>query len=84
MWVESEPGGRWIWTSSGTHLLVYRSADISAATAHRQGGGQQAGIVGLDLGSVLPSGAVTGATFPQRRSPGDHAASPVPESGRHL
>jgi hypothetical protein len=63
MWVESGPDGRWIWTSSGTHLVVYRSSDISAATAHRQRSGRQAGIVGIDLGSVLPSGAVTGATF---------------------
>jgi hypothetical protein len=63
MWDELEPDGRWIWTSSGTHLLVYRSADITAGIARRQRAGRQAGIVGVDLGSVLPSGAVTGATF---------------------
>jgi hypothetical protein len=63
MWAEAGPDGRWIWTSSGTHLLAYRSADITAATAHRQRDGEAAGIVGLDLGPVLPSGAVTGATF---------------------
>jgi hypothetical protein len=63
MWVEAGPDGRWVWTSSGTHLLVYRSADISAATAHRQRSGRQGGIVGVDLGSALSCGAVTGATF---------------------
>ena len=63
MWDEIEPDGRWIWTSSGTHLLIYRSADITATTARRQRSGERAGIVGVDLGSVLPSGAVTGATF---------------------
>ncbi|MGZ4225882.1 MAG: hypothetical protein ACXVS6_04120 [Solirubrobacteraceae bacterium] len=63
MWDEIGPDGRWIWTSSGTHLLVYRSADITPATARRQHTSNHAGIVGVDLGSVLPSGAVTGATF---------------------
>jgi hypothetical protein len=63
MWVEIEPDGRWIWTSSGAHLLAYRSADITAAAAHRQRSGPQRGTVGLDLGPVLPSSAVTGATF---------------------
>lgn len=63
MWDEIEPDGRWIWTSSGDHLLAYPSAEITAATARRQRTGRQGGIVGIDLGSVLPSSAVTGATF---------------------
>jgi hypothetical protein len=63
MWDEIDPDGRWIWTSSGTHLLAYRAADITAATARRQRAGKLAGIVGVDLGSVLPTGAVTGAAF---------------------
>ena len=65
MWDEIEPDGRWIWTSSGTHLLIYRSADITAATARRQRTGRQGGIAGVDLGPILPSSAVTGATFYQ-------------------
>ena len=63
MWDEISPDGRWIWTSSGTHLLAYRATDIRAATARRQRLGRLGGIVGRDLGSVLPSGSVTGATF---------------------
>ena len=65
MWSEVEPDGRWIWTSSGTHLLIYRSSDITAATARRQRAGRQGGIIGVDLGAVLPSSGVTGATFYQ-------------------
>jgi hypothetical protein len=63
MWDEISPDGQWIWTSSGTHLLAYRAADITVATARRQRAGKTAGIVGLDLGAVLPSSGVTGATF---------------------
>jgi hypothetical protein len=63
MWAEVSPDGRWIWTSSGTHLLVYRSADVSRSTAERQRAGQIGGIFGKDLGPVLPASGVTGATF---------------------
>jgi hypothetical protein len=72
MWDEIGPDGRWLWTSSGTHLLAYRTTDITEATASRQRAGKSPGIVGVDLGSVLPTSAVTGATFyrdPRRRIP---------------
>ena len=68
MWDEIGPDGRWLWTSSGTHLLAYRTTDITEATARRQRAGNSPGIVGRDLGSVLPTSAVTGATF--YRDPG--------------
>ena len=63
MWVEVSPDGRWIWTSSGTHLLVYRAADVSKGTADQQRAGKLGGIIGKDLGAVLPAASVTGATF---------------------
>jgi hypothetical protein len=63
MWVEISPDGRWIWTSSGTHLLVYRAAQVNRKTAERQRTGALGGIVGKDLGAVLPTGSVTGAAF---------------------
>jgi len=68
MWAEISPDSRWIWTSSGTHLLVYRASDVSQATANRQRGttsGSDLGILGKDLGAVLPTGSVTGAAFYQ-------------------
>jgi hypothetical protein len=60
-WVEISPDARWIWTSAGTHLLAYRAAEVSAATASRQRVGTAAGLVGRDLGPILPSSGVTGA-----------------------
>jgi hypothetical protein len=63
MWVEASPDGRWLWTSSGTHLLVYRASDVSPEVAGQQRAGLQGGIVGDDLGAVLPTDAVTGASF---------------------
>ena len=65
MWAEVSPDGRWIWTSSGTHLLVYRAVDVNAAAAARQRAEKRAGITATDLGSVLPSAGVTGAAFYQ-------------------
>jgi hypothetical protein len=65
MWAEISPDGRWIWTSSGTHLLVYRAADVNPTTAARQRTGTLGGITGKDLGSVLPTSGVTGAAFYQ-------------------
>jgi hypothetical protein len=63
MWVEISPDGRWIWTSSGTHLLVYRAVEVNATTAEHQRAGAAGALVGRDLGSVLPSSGVTGAAF---------------------
>ncbi len=63
MWDELSPDGNWIWTSSGKRLLVYRNADVNAQTAARQRAGLAGGIVGRDLGPVLPSANVTGAAF---------------------
>ena len=65
MWAEVSPDGRWIWTSSGTHLLVYRAAQVTAGTAARQRAGKLGGLTGRDLGSVLPAAGVTGAAFYQ-------------------
>ncbi len=65
MWAEISPDGRWIWTSSGTHLLVYRAADVNPTTAARQRTGTLGGITAKDLGSVLPRSGVTGAAFYQ-------------------
>ena len=64
MWVESSPDGRWIWTSSGTHLLVYRAADVRPGVTRP--------IRARDLGAVLPTASVTGATFYE------DALTPVP------
>ena len=63
MWAEISPDGRWIWTSSGTHLLVYRAAELNAATAAHKRAGTLGGLSGKDLGSVLPTSGVTGAAF---------------------
>jgi hypothetical protein len=63
MWVEASPDGRWIWTSSGTHLLVYRASEVNPKVARRQRAGTIGGIVGDDLGAVLPTDSVTGASF---------------------
>ena len=60
-WVEISPDARWIWTSTGTHLLAYRAAEVSAVTASRQRAGVAGGLVGRDLGPVLPGPGVTGA-----------------------
>jgi hypothetical protein len=73
MWAEASPDGRWIWTSSGTHLLVYCAAAVNRQTADRQRAGRLGGIIGTDAGAVLPAGGVTGATFYQSmrtRGPG--------------
>ena len=63
MWDEISPDGRWIFTSSGTHLLVYDAADINKQRADYQRAGVWGGLGGTDLGPVLPTGDVTGATF---------------------
>jgi hypothetical protein len=63
MWDEISPDGRWIWTSSGTHLLAYRANEVNRSIARHQRDGRIGGIAGVDLGAALPTGAVTGATF---------------------
>ena len=63
MWAEISPDGRWIWTSSGTHLLVYPAAAVNRTTADRQRAGTLGGISGEDLGALLPTSGVTGGTF---------------------
>lgn len=63
MWDEISPDGRWIWTSSGTHLLVYNAADVNKTTADNQLAGVWGGIGAKDLGAVLPTGNVTGGAF---------------------
>ena len=65
MWAEISPDGRWIWTSSGTHLLAYPASAVNRTIADRQRAGALGGIVGQDLGAVLPATGVTGATFYQ-------------------
>jgi hypothetical protein len=65
MWAEISPDGRWIWTSSGTHLLAYPAAEVNHKTADLQRAGTIGGIAGKDLGAVLPTSGVTGATFYQ-------------------
>ena len=63
MWAEIDPAGRWIWTSNARHLLAYRASDVNPRTARRQRARRTGGIVGVDLGRVLPNAGVTGATF---------------------
>ncbi|MGZ4195340.1 MAG: hypothetical protein ACXVSJ_02780 [Solirubrobacteraceae bacterium] len=63
MWVEASPDGRWLWTSNGTHLLVYRASDVNPGVARQQRAGTMGGIAGYDLGAVLPTDGVTGASF---------------------
>ena len=65
MWAEVSPDDHWIWTSSGTHLLVYPASDVNHSTADRQRAAMVGGITGKDLGAVLPTSGVTGATFYQ-------------------
>lgn len=60
-WVEISPDGRWIWTSAGRHLIAYRASDVNPATAARQRTAGAAGLVGHDLGAVLPTAGLTGA-----------------------
>jgi hypothetical protein len=63
MWDEISPDGHWIWTSSGTHLLAYKAADVNQTTANNQLAGVWGGIGAKDLGAVLPTSAVTGGAF---------------------
>jgi hypothetical protein len=63
MWDEISPDGRWIWTSSGTHLLAYNAANVNQQEADNQRAGVWGGLGGTDLGPVLPTSDVTGAAF---------------------
>jgi len=64
MWAESSPDGTLVWTSSGSDLLAYRSADITPANAAPAG--PLLKPVRRLPGAVPPSG-VTGATFDRGR-----------------
>jgi hypothetical protein len=64
MWVESSPDGRRLWTSSGSDLLAYRTADVTPARAAPAGAPLRA--VRRLRGAVPPSG-VTGAAFARGR-----------------
>jgi hypothetical protein len=55
MWAEVSPDGRLLWTSSGTDLLAYRTADVTP------GAGPLTAVRRLP-GAVPPTG-VTGAAF---------------------
>jgi hypothetical protein len=63
MWDEITPDGKWILTSSGTHLLAYAAAKVNQTTADMQRAGAIGGITGKDLGAVLPTSGVTGGAF---------------------
>ena len=58
MWVEVSPDGRWVWTSSGTDLLAYDAAQITATRA----GGAPLSAAKRVVG-VLRAPGVSGATF---------------------
>jgi hypothetical protein len=60
MWVEADPDGQLLWTSSGPDLLAYRAADVTAANAAP--GAAPIHSVRRLAGAVPPSG-VTGAAF---------------------
>ncbi len=63
MWDEITPDGRWIFTSSGTHLLAYDASKVNKQTADNQLAGVWGGISATDLGAVLPTADVTGGAF---------------------
>jgi hypothetical protein len=60
MWAETSPDGARVWTSSGSDLLTYRTADVSTANAAPAAAPIRA--AGRLVGAVPPSG-VTGAVF---------------------
>jgi hypothetical protein len=60
MWTEVSPDGTLLWTSAGSDLLAYRTADISAANAAP--GASPIHPARRLAGAVPPSG-ITGATF---------------------
>ena len=60
MWVETSPDGRLAWTSSGSDLLAYRTADISLAHAAPTAAPLRAT---RRLAGAVPPGGITGAAF---------------------
>ena len=60
MWAEVSPDGRWVWTSSGTDLLAYSAADVSAANAGPAGAPLTAR---KRVAGVLRASSVSGAGF---------------------
>ncbi len=60
MWVEADPAGQLLWTSSGSDLLAYRAADVVAKNAAPLHGPIKAAR--KLIGAVPPTG-VTGAVF---------------------
>ena len=60
MWAEASPDGRWVWTSSGTDLLAYDAAEVSAANAGPNGPPLTAR---KRVSGVLRAPSVSGAAF---------------------
>jgi hypothetical protein len=60
MWAETSPDGKLVWTSAGSDLIAYSSADINAAAAAPNG--PLLKPVARLAGAVPPHG-ITGATF---------------------
>jgi hypothetical protein len=60
MWVEESPDGKQLWTSAGDALLVYNTADVTAANA--QPNGPLLKPV-KRLAGAVPEHGITGATF---------------------
>jgi hypothetical protein len=60
MWAETSPDGRLVWTSAGSDLIAYSSADINPAAAAPKGSLLRP--VARLAGAVPPRG-ITGATF---------------------
>jgi hypothetical protein len=65
MWAEVSPDGSLVWTSSGSDLLAYRTADVSPANAaHAPSTGAGDGIEPVQrLTGVVPESGITGAAF---------------------
>ena len=64
MWAEVSPDGRWVWTSSGTDLLAYSAAEVSAANAGPNGTPLTAH---KRVAGVLRAPSVSGAAFHDNR-----------------
>jgi hypothetical protein len=60
MWVEVSPDGRWAWSSSGTDLLAYDTAQITASRAGPAGAPL---VASKRIAGVLRAPGVSGATF---------------------
>ena len=60
MWAEVSPDGKLIWTSGGSDLLAYRTADVNVAASAPLAAPLRSVI---RLPGVVPAGGITGATF---------------------